>query len=42
MAAGIIVTRLVSDALSQRRVYLNEMEMKIWLCALCKECFRDD
>lgn len=39
LAAGLIVTRLISGVQWQRHVYLNEMEMRIWLC---KECLWGD
>lgn len=37
LAAGMTVTRLVSDALCQSHVYLNEMEMRVCLSTICNE-----
>lgn len=42
LAAGMTVTRLVSDALWQCHVYINEMEMRVCLSALCNECLWGD
>lgn len=37
LAAGMAVTRLLSDALWQSHVYINEMEMRLCLSARCNE-----